>query len=373
MKRSLREFVNPFTVIVLALSLLMSAPSAFALHSLAKYVNSTSLANPGLLVINPGDGKVLTENKPDSLRVPASVLKLVSTTTALYYLGPDKTFTTSIWSTSSSDTFVIRGSLDPWLTSNSSVSKKNNQRYLPYLIAKANTKNKKSLTLYYEGLYEKDLTDLAVALRGKGIRFKATKITDEVADQKSKTELAMMTSAPVSEMVSFAIMWSVNTLADRLGKAAARKIGNPTDPEGLTKTFVAALTNLGIDTKGLKVEDGSGLSKANRISARTLVSLLSKIRNDERFLSIYEGMPVSGISGTLKKRFQETAPNAIGHVHAKTGWVNHSVTMAGYVDDGETEYVFAILADGITPTFKARNAARAAMDKLLGVIVTGNH
>lgn len=373
MNRSLRYAANYFTIGVFAISLALGAPHAVALHSLAKYVNATSLANPGLLIVNPADGKVLTENRPDSLRVPASVLKLVSTTTALHYLGPDKTFTTSIWSTSSSDTFVIRGSLDPWLTSNLSLSKKNNQRYLPYLTGKANTKNKKSLKIYYEGMYEQDFKELSTALRSKGIRITTTKVTSAVAEEKAKEEIASMTSAPVAEMVSFAIMWSVNTLADRLGKAAARKVGNSTDPEGLTKTFVAALTELGIETKGLKVEDGSGLSKANRLSARTLVSLLAKIRNDSTFESIYEGMPVSGISGTLKKRFQETAPNAIGHVHAKTGWVNHSVTMAGYVDDGETEYVFAILADGITPTFKARNAARAAMDKLLGVIVTGNH
>ena len=174
-------------------------------------------------------------------------------------------------------------------------------------------------------------------------------------------------------MVSFAILWSDNALADRLGKAAARKIGNPTTPEGLTKTFVSALDDLGVDSKGLSVEDGSGLSKANRVSAMTIVSLLGRIRNDARYQSIYDGMPIAGLTGTLVNRFVETAPNAIGHVHAKTGWVNRSVTMAGYVEQGETEYAFAILADGITPTFSSRNRARAAMDRLLGVIVNGNH
>jgi D-alanyl-D-alanine carboxypeptidase/D-alanyl-D-alanine-endopeptidase (penicillin-binding protein 4) len=84
-------------------------------------------------------------------------------------------------------------------------------------------------------------------------------------------------------------------------------------------------------------------------------------------------MPVGGLTGTLRKRFVDTAPNAIGHVHAKTGWVNHSVTMAGYVDDGENEFAFAILADGISPSWSARKKARETMDRLLGVIVKGNH
>jgi len=121
------------------------------------------------------------------------------------------------------------------------------------------------------------------------------------------------------------------------------------------------------------VEDGSGLSKANRVSAKTIVELLMKIRNNPRYESIYDGMPVGGLTGPLQNRFVETAPQAIGHVHAKTGWVSRSVTMAGYVDDGETEFAFAILVDGITPTFKARKSARATMDRLLGVIVNGNH
>ena len=359
-------------IISLAVLILASTP-AQALHTLEKYINAKSLASPGLLIINPNDGKVIAENAPDSLRVPASVLKLISTSAALHFVGPEKTYTTAIYSTEKSDTFVIKGSLDPWLTSNLTLSKKNGQKYLPGLITKANSKNKKKLTLYYSSLFEKDTKDLATNLRKKGIRVTFKKVDSGVATEKAKEEIASMTSLPVSEMVKFAIMWSDNTLANRLGNAAARKIGNETTPAGLTKTFKQSLSDLGVDSTGLKVEDGSGLSKANRVSATTIVQLLMKIRNNPRFESIYDGMPVAGLTGTLQNRFVETAPQAIGHVHAKTGWVNHSVTMAGYVDDGETEYAFAILADGITPTLKARKSARATMDRLLGVIVNGNH
>jgi PBP4 family serine-type D-alanyl-D-alanine carboxypeptidase len=174
-------------------------------------------------------------------------------------------------------------------------------------------------------------------------------------------------------MVKFAILWSDNRLADRIAKDSAREIGYPTTGKGLTTTFKQALNEIGVDHTGLQVKDGSGLSKENRVSAKTIVELLIKIRNNPVFVSIYEGLPIGGETGTLQKRFLETAPHAVGHVHAKTGWVNNSVTMAGYVEEGEKEYVFAILADGITPTFTARNKARAAMDRLLGVIVKGNH
>jgi PBP4 family serine-type D-alanyl-D-alanine carboxypeptidase len=149
-------------------------------------------------------------------------------------------------------------------------------------------------------------------------------------------------------------------------------VGNSISPEGLTKTFVSTLASLDIPSSGLYVEDGSGLSKANRVSPRTVVSLLSKIRNNPIFQSIYDGLPVGGVSGTLANRFT-TAPQAIGHVHAKTGFLSSVVkSMAGYVDDGENEYVFVIIVDGIRPRLSARKAAREVMDQMLESIVKGN-
>ena len=362
-----------FIAIIAALTLVISSTPAHSLHSLDKYINAKSLASPGLLVINPADGKVIADNASNSLRIPASVLKLISTSAALHFLGPDKTFTTTIYSTDKSSSFVIKGGLDPWLTSNATLAKKNGQKYLPTLITKANTENKKKITVYYSGLYEKDITNLKVYLKSKRITGTFKKVDSEKAKSLAVEEKASLTSLPITEMVKFAIMWSDNALADRLGKAAARKIGHPTDSDGIQKTFEQAMSEMGVETKGMKIFDGSGLSKSNRVSAKTFVELLMKIRNNPLYESIYEGMPVGGLTGTLQKRFVETAPNAIGNVHAKTGWVNRSVTMAGYVDDGENEYAFVILADGIKPTWKSRKDARAAMDRLLGVIVRGNH
>ena len=77
--------------IIAALTLVISSIPAHSLHSLDKYINAKSLASPGLLVINPADGKVIADNASNSLRIPASVLKLISTSAALHFLGSDKT------------------------------------------------------------------------------------------------------------------------------------------------------------------------------------------------------------------------------------------------------------------------------------------
>lgn len=360
-------------LIIAVLAMALGAAPANALHKFEKYVNAKQLAAPGMLIINSTDGAVVAQNQPESLRIPASVLKLVSATAALHFVGPEKQYTTKIFATANPTEFVIKGSLDPWLTSNLSFSKKNKQRFLPSLINKANTENHKKLTIYYTGLFERDTLDLAVNLKQKKIKVDFQKIDNARSAELITTEIAGLTSVPVSEMVKFVTLWSDNRLADRLAKDAAREIGYETTPKGLTTTFKQALSELGVDHTGLVAKDGSGLSKQNQVSARTIVELLMKIRNNPTYSAIYEGLPISGQTGTLQKRFLTTAPMAVGKVLAKTGWVNNSVTLAGYVKNGETEYAFAILADGITPSFTARNKARAAMDRLLGAIVEGNH
>jgi D-alanyl-D-alanine carboxypeptidase/D-alanyl-D-alanine-endopeptidase (penicillin-binding protein 4) len=360
-------------LVAVALIIFLSIAPAQALHSVDKYVNSKQLAAPGLLVMNPADGSILAQNAPESLRIPASVLKLITTTTALHFITPEKQYVTKIYNTAATNEFVIKGEMDPWLTSNLSFSKKNNQRFLPSLITKANTGNFKKLKVYYLGLYEKDTTDLAFNLKQKGVKVEFEKINKDLMAQLVVQEVATLTSEPLTEMVKYVNLWSDNRLADRLAKEAAQAIGYKATAKGLTTTFKQAMSELGVDHIGLQVKDGSGLSKQNQVSARTVVELLMRIRGDIRYQAVYEGLPIAGKTGTLQKRFLTTAPNAVGMVKAKTGWVNNSVTLAGYVVDGEKEYVFAILADGITPSLTARNKARAAMDRLLGSIVKGNH
>jgi D-alanyl-D-alanine carboxypeptidase/D-alanyl-D-alanine-endopeptidase (penicillin-binding protein 4) len=360
-------------VILIALLLAINPLEASALHTIDKYVNSKHLAAPGLLILNPLDGQVLAANSPDSLRVPASVLKLVSSTAALHFLGAERRYVTSIFATERKDAYLIKGSLDPWMSSNLTLAKKNGQKYLPSLITKANPENRKKITLYYASLFEKDRYDLSRNLKRKGIRATFKKVDSAKAKKIAKEEIASLTSLPLTEMIKFVNLYSDNTLANRLAMAAAREIGFERNSKGLTQTFKLALEELGVNSQGLKAKDGSGLDKGNRLSTRTVVELLMKIRDNPKYQAIYEGLPVAGESGTLRKRFIENGPEAVGKVKAKTGWLRNTVTIAGYAKSADKEYVFAIMADGINPTLTSRNKARAVMDRLLEAIVIGNH
>lgn len=332
------------------------------------YATSVKLAGPGLIVVDPSTNSTLFDQASEVPRAPASIFKLISTFSALKYVGSDFRFSTKISKTSANDTYVLDGDLDPWLTSDIKLAKENNQRYLPILISKANKSNSKSIIIEHTGVFTRDLENLAKYLKARHIAVKFREVKPDVAASQATEEIATLVSVPVSEMVKFAILWSDNQLADRLARAAARIKSGSSDQTALQSTFVAALSEYGINVAGLNAVDGSGLSRDNKVSAITIAEVLIQIRKDPLFSPIYEGLPVAGKTGTLKKRFLTTAPNAVGLVHAKTGFINTTVSLAGYVTVGSKEYVFAVIADKLEPKWVARNRARETIDSMLGTI-----
>ena len=99
---------------------------------------------------------------------------------------------------------------------------------------------------------------------------------------------------------------------------------------------------------------------------------LYKINNDEKYYFLHDSLPIGGVSGTLQDRFTSTSPNAVGLVRAKTGTLNGTATLAGYVESTDREYVFVLLADKIPLGNSALKKARAAMDRVLGRIAAPN-
>jgi D-alanyl-D-alanine carboxypeptidase len=149
---------------------------------------------------------------------------------------------------------------------------------------------------------------------------------------------------------------------------AAKAQGFSADSAGLQSSFEKLFSELNIPAPGLVVKDGAGLSHETRISAKTIADLLVKIRSEPSLQTIYQGLPLAGVTGTLKNRFTKDAPTAVGLIKAKTGWINTTVSLAGFVDNGEGEYVFAVIADRLPNRESVRQSAREAIDKMLATI-----
>ena len=142
-------------------------------------------------------------------------------------------------------------------------------------------------------------------------------------------------------------------LLKRLGVEATGRPGSYRDGRAAVRAWVSA--ELGADhAAGLRLADGSGLSRNNRVTARLLTDLLVHMQRDPELAETYrESLAVSGESGTLDRRFR-TSPLR-GKVLAKSGYINGVSALSGYLvlpaESGDEERViaFSLIFNGFKP------------------------
>jgi D-alanyl-D-alanine carboxypeptidase/D-alanyl-D-alanine-endopeptidase (penicillin-binding protein 4) len=338
-----------------------------------------TLSNPAMIVIDGTTGQIIYEKNIYSQRKPASVMKVLAGAVTLDYLDPQSVFNTTVSIVPEEKTVVIRGSLDPWISLDHNVGRKMNRASLPYMgfntlsaIKKANSGSLKNYKVIYSNLYSQDVVNLKAFWAKRGFKPVFKSVTEEETFLAQGDLVASENSPTVAQILDWMMLWSDNLLADRLAALAARAAGYPLNIKGVETVFRALLTQLEIDDSKLVVADASGLSKKNKITAKLMGEFLYKVRKEEKYALLYSSLPIGGVTGTLQNRFITTAPAAVGLVRAKTGTLNGTATLAGYVQSTDREYVFVTLADDIAKGNAALNKARAAIDRVLGRIAAPN-
>lgn len=351
-----------------------SIPAAFD-----ELLKVPTLSNPAMIVIDGTTGQIIYEKNIYSQRKPASVMKVLAASVSLEYLDPQAIFNTTISIVPADKTIVIRGSLDPWISLDHTVARKMNRASLPYMgfntlsaVKKANGGSLKNYTILYSNLYSQDVANLKAFWLKRGFKPAYKAVSDEETLVTEGELVVSENSPPVIEILDWMMLWSDNLLAERLARLSARAAGYSLDIKGVNIIFRSLLAHFEIDDTKLVVADASGLSKKNRVTAKLVGELLFKIRKEEKFAHLYDSLPIGGVSGTLKNRFTTTAPSAVGLVRAKTGTLNGTATLAGYVQSTDREYVFVTIADDIALGNSALNKARAAIDRVLGRIAAPN-
>ena len=365
-------------VVLLALTAAMTSGAPAALKSstispiLKSAASSKTLANPGLILVDPVSGETIYENDADTLRKPASLLKIISAVALLDYVDPDFRFTTEILTGTAPNTLIIAGALDPWMERNNTLATKMGRVSLPKIaetaLKKLDSDNGapiKTLRIEYSKMHSVDLDYIKSQFAARKINVSTVKVTAAEAKLNSKESIAKFDSPPLQEIMDWMLIWSDNTLGNRMAMYASMKAGFGYAESGIEETFVKTLSNLEIDSTGLNAVDGSGLSRSNRVSAQMLAELLLKTYKNDKYRTVYGGLPVGGVNGTMRNRFVTSAPKAIGLVRTKTGLLTGVVSMAGYVQGGDREYIFVAIADQIPKNRTASNAARVALDKAL--------
>jgi D-alanyl-D-alanine carboxypeptidase/D-alanyl-D-alanine-endopeptidase (penicillin-binding protein 4) len=320
----------------------------------------------------------------DRAFAPASTLKLVTGAAALSVLGPDHTFVTRAQLAKDGNLYLVGGG-DPVLTTpqneqrirNSARTRTdvitplasladaivaNGVKSVPALVADDSRQDDLRFLPEWKPGYTADIGPLGALTVDDGIA-RGERVTDPALNAGAQLqallaargvtvggvtrgtapsgarEVGSVMSPPLSDIVASMLTSSDNQTAEMLMREIGLARGGDGSTAAGTRVAADALKELGVDTAGLDLKDGSGLAPANRVTCTTLLGTL-ELAHDARFAALDRGMPIAGSTGTLAAR----GDGLEGTLRAKTGYIDDVAGLAGIVDDSE-HLRFAFLAN----------------------------
>lgn len=379
---------RPATANPLALARAMETAVASQLASGAR----SQYLGAGLsgLVIDRATGRIIWSSNGSRSRMPASTQKVLTAYVALRSLAPGKQLVTGTWqSRANPNNVYLRGAGDPTMTKTrlaslakrTAVALRGRGRsainlYLDDSIFPAPTSARGWKASYLSGGEVQRVRGLTLAgYRGAdgtvaaGNVFRAQLLLNGITvttfgrgvAPAGRAALSESWSAPVRTVLASMLSASVNDYAEYLLRLSALESGKyPTWSASLAHAKSVLVANR-IPTAGYAAYDGSGLSRANRMPVKTLVSTVSKMYaspGDRAIAYAWGATPRAGQTGTLRTRYKSAAQRcATGKVIAKTGTLGDAVGLAGVAQGADgRDRVFAFLQNGNRKTASVRNA-----------------
>lgn len=379
---------------------------AQALASDPRNTGSTSF------VVRDLDGNVVYDMSGSTGRLPASSIKILTASAALYELGPTATLPTT--TVLSGDRLFLVGGGDIYLSpeegdSDSIVGHAGLADLADQTAEDLAERGTSSVVLtvdssafagadYHENVQGTDrvfimpMRPIAVdggALDGTYVAnpdIYAAEVFAELLTERGITVTSVTTgsapeitddntsgvvySAPVRELVDYMLTMSDNSLAEVLGHLVAAERGLVPDFDGSARGVYESLVEQGFSTTGVTISDTAGLSIDNRVTGLLLTEVLTHAGSCSgcEIASVPHGLPISGFNGTLASRFEGLTSE--GLVRAKTGTLIKANSLSGYFTTGEGETLaFSILIDDIESG--TTGIVRPAMDEAIDLLVTG--
>ncbi|MEU1849807.1 D-alanyl-D-alanine carboxypeptidase/D-alanyl-D-alanine-endopeptidase [Streptomyces sp. NPDC019990] len=390
-------------------STVKSAPDGKALaDALTPLLKDPALGpRPAAAVVDVTTGRRLYATNPDAPLTPASTTKIATAVAALSALGADHRLTTRAALEPDTKEVVLVGGGDPTLTAREAIDGWASLRVLADRTAAALAqRGVREVTLSYDTtLYagppmhpigvNPNLALVSPLMADEGrtndsTSGPATRVPDPAADAarrfgdllksrgikatapgpskattRAKT-LAEVSSPPLSTLVERMLTSSDNDIAEALARQTAIATGDSADFAGADRAVSAQLRELGLPVAGAAFKDGSGLDRADRLTAGLLTALLTKAADPAHpeLRPALTGLPVAGFTGTLSTRYTD---GAAGVVRAKTGTLTGVNALAGTTVDRDGRLLaFAFLANDTT----SPDAAQKALDKAATTLAT---
>ncbi len=322
-------------------------------------VRESRLLGPaaGAYVRDLDSGATLFANRADLTLAPASNEKLLVTAAALLRLGPTTTLPTAVLGASAPVDGRVDGDLalvgggDPFLTSArvkelaARLVDLGVERVPGGILADATLLDRRVGSFDSGWRYDRDLGGSLGALvvgggRGDDPALHAARVLHDALRHAhvqigrlprrgtlggGAVPLASAQSSPLGSLVAAINVPSDNFAAELLLKVLGARIGAAGTTFAGAAVVRSTLAPLGVRPT---VFDGSGLSRADRVSARQLVALLTRMASGPDAAAFAASLPVAGRSGTLVHRMRRTA--AHDRCRAKTGTLIGVSALSGY-------------------------------------------
>jgi len=184
---------------------------------------------------------------------------------------------------------------------------------------------------------------LKASLRKRGIRVKGGVSHGSLsAGALDHDPLATVSSPQISNLVTATNRPSNNFYAEMLLK----RLG-ATREKKCTTSRGARLAERFAKTLGapVRMENGSGLTRANEASPKSVGHLLQAMSRRPEYVAFRHSLPLAAHQGTLSHRMHNTA--ADGRCRAKTGTINSVSALSGYCRSGRGMVAFSILMNSV--------------------------
>ena len=369
-------------------------------EDLGRHVVATVEGLDGTALLRSGSGPF----------VPASTTKLLTATAALSLLGPGHTFTTRVLADPSGTRITLVGGGDPYLASKPADAGEQTYPVRADIVSLAESaaasleeRGLSAVRLDYDdslfsgpdgsdawrGDYLSDdivspisalwvdegreptgdgrvddparvaADTFARALTAAGVRVRGA--VRPRAPAGTATEIAAVSSAPLAQIVERVLDVSDNEAAEVLGHQIGLASGRQGSFEAGADGVLSTLAGLGVATDRAVLHDGSGLSRRNRLTTRTLLDVLRVAASPEHpeLRAVVTGLAVAGFTGSLTDRFADAPVEGRGTVRAKTGTLTGVSVLAGLATDPDgATMAFVFAADQVpyADTLGARDA-----------------
>ncbi len=183
----------------------------------------------------------------------------------------------------------------------------------------------------------------SIGIKGEVKSARRMEISSSEGDYSARQLIYTHKGPKLIDIIKITNHKSVNLFAEHMVSLVAyHKTGDGSTEKGLE--IMEALWATRINAAEIHLNDGSGLSRSNAISAKNFTSLLAYMNKSKNKDAFFNSLPISGESGTLKY----VCRNQSGHgkIHAKSGTMTRIKSYAGYIHSTSgKKYAFAIVVN----------------------------